>query len=178
MDKTNIKQRFHVVQLAMFNAEVLNLVQQEADANVDGVCRQIIDQSASINISAAPPSPSTVNQSLFFGVAYLALVWLSESLSDKEVKKVLSSDKMKGVWEASKSNGPRDLTDDMKKLKLVRNALSHGKVEIDDHFVFTFWDQNKWDEKEDKPTTLSMGSHDLGKICTKFYYAASEVIYP
>ena len=177
MYKIDIKQRFHVVQLAMFNADILDLVQQEADANIDGVCRQIIDQSASRNISAAPPSPSTVNQSLFFGVAYLTLVWLHESLSREQEKKALSSDKMKGVWKTSKANGPRDLTDDMKKLKLVRNALSHGNVETDDDFVFTFWDRNYREKKETKPTTLSMGSHDLGKICTQFYYAVSKVIY-
>ena len=177
MCKNDIKQRFHVVQLAMFNADILDLVQQEADANIDGVCRQIIDQSASRNISAAPPSPSTVNQSLFFGVAYLTLVWLHESLSPEAERKALSSDKMKGVWKTSKANGPRDLTDDMKKLKLVRNALSHGNVETDDDFVFTFWDRNYREKKETKPTTLSMGSHDLGKICTQFYYAVSKVIY-
>ena len=107
------------------------------------------------------------------------MLWLRESLSDKETKNALSSDKMKGVWKNSKSNGPRDLTEDVQKLRLVKNALSHGRVEIDYNSVFTFSDQNMKDEKEKKegPTTLSMGSHDLGKICTQFYYAASEVIY-
>lgn len=172
------KQRFHIVQLAMFNADVLASVQREAETNANGVCKTLIDQSGERNVAAAPPAPSTINQSLFFAMAYLSLVWLRESLSDEEVEAALASEKMTSVWSGVSLSGPRDLSLDTQKLRLIRNALSHGNVEIDRDFVFSFWDQNKRGRnKEGSATFLKMKSDSVGRLATQFYYAVSDVIY-
>lgn len=172
------RQRFHVVQLAMFNADVLARVQEEADKNAAGKCRQIIDQSARRNIAAAPPSPSTINQSLYFAMAYLSLVWLREKLSDDEVSQALASKKMVGVWDDVQVSGPRDCSSNGQKLRLVRNALSHSNVSIDDEFVFSFWDQKlRGKIKEPSATFLRMTHYNLGHISTQFYFAVSDVYY-
>jgi len=62
-------------------------------------------------------------------------------------------------------------------MRLVRDALSHAHVEIKAPFDFEFWDRNSRDPKEDVPTYLCIGSHDLGQLCQQFYLAASDVLY-
>ena len=174
---TDKRQRFHIVKLAMFNAEVLASVQQEAETNASGVCRKIIEHSATSNVHAASSAPNTINQSLFFGMAYLSLVWLWESLSEDERNKAIKSDRMNGVWDGVEARGPRNVELPWQKLRLIRNALSHGNVSIDDNFIFSFWDQNSRDKNETAATFLMMSSEHLGGLVNSFYYACSDVIY-
>lgn len=169
------KERFHIVRLAEFNAMVLTSVQNDADTNQSGACRQILVECARQNGHELDNIPDTKNQSLFFAMAYLSLVWLRASLEDDEVKRALSSPKMKGVWDCVKTGGPRDVSSEWQKLRLIRNALSHGKVSIDDEFVFCFWDQNIRCERS--ATFLKIVSYGLGNLSNKFYYAVSDVIY-
>ena len=169
------RQRFHVVQLALFNAQVLSGIQDGADQG-DLTLRSLLEQTAANNVTSKT-IPSTVNQSLFFGMAYLTLVWLKESLSKEENDQILASERMFGVWQNVRTKGPRDVSKDAQKMRLVRNALSHAHVEIKDPFDFEFWDINRRDPKEDVPTYLYIGSHDLGQLCQQFYLAASDVLY-
>jgi hypothetical protein len=90
------RQRFHVVQLALFNAEVLSGIQAGADQG-DLTLRSLLEQTAA-NTVTSKTIPRTVNQSLFFGMAYLTLVWLKESLSKEENVQILASERMFGVW--------------------------------------------------------------------------------
>jgi hypothetical protein len=168
----NKLQRFHVVQLAVFNAQVLSGIQDGADQG-DLTLRSLLEQTAANNVTSKT-IPSTVNQSLFFGMAYLTLVWLKESLSKEENDQILASERMFGVWQNVRTKGPRDVSEDAAKMRLIRNALSHANVEIKAPFDFEFCDKSS---REDVPTYLYIGSHDLGQLCQQFYLAASDVLY-
>jgi hypothetical protein len=172
------RQRFLVVQLAIFNADVLWQVQQTADATPHNGCRDIVNKAAERHIHSFPPAPDTVNQSLFFSMAYLALVWLRESLSRDQLEQTVQSEHVRDFFEAVTAQGPRILTETEQYLRLIRNALSHGNVETCDPFDFKFWDQTKHGRNaEAEPTFVTLSSAQLGKLTHRFYYAASEVLY-
>jgi hypothetical protein len=173
-----LKQRFHVVQLALFNANLLASIQEHAEASPQGELARLVDECAKQTISAFPPAPSTINQSLFFGMAYLTLVWLRDSMSQEDLEKSLASDRMTNVWKGATADGPRDVSDPAQKMRLIRNALSHAHVMVDEDFTFNFWDQNKRGRNpEVQPTHLRINSLDLGRILHQFYFAVSDVIY-
>ena len=172
------RQRFHVVQLSMFNADVLATVQRSSDDNTNGRITEILQNCAAQNVKNFASMPSTVNQSLFFGMAYLTLVWLRESLSIEEVNAALESKHMTGVWNNISGRGPRNINTSQQKMRLIRNALSHGNVSIDDNFMFEFWDQSmRGNNREENSTHIFISNHDLGKLTTSFYYAVSDVLY-
>jgi hypothetical protein len=179
---SDVKQRFHVVQLALFNAQVLSAVQHNAENEPQGTCAALIDQCARDTIAAFPPAPSTVNQSLFFGMAYLSIVWLSESLSKEQVAKASNVSALKDIFPKIKAKGPRELICNADYFGLIRNALSHGSVKINEGGCYVFWDQNKSKQKggiikEGEPTYLTMESSILGELTIKYYQAVSSFIY-
>lgn len=176
------KQRFHIVQLALFNAEVLSASQREADTNPHGACAKLIDQCARKTIASFPPAPCTINQSVFFGMAYLSIVWLSESLTLGQVKEASNAATIGEIFSNAKVSGPRKLNDGADFIRLIRNALSHGKVSVDDEFCFTFWDQDERKQKgggklENDPTSLLLESEVLGALINAYYEAVSTIIY-
>ena len=174
----DIKERFHVVQLALFNAQVLSINQRAAEANPNGTSARLIDQCAKETVAAFPPAPSTINQSLFFGMAYLSIVWLSESLTLEQIAKASGGESISAIFSQAKVTGPRKLDNGAAFVKLMRNALSHGKVAIDDEFCFTFWDQNEAQlkgggQKESDPTFLTLDSNVLAQLTMEYYNAVS-----
>lgn len=174
--KADTRQRFHVVQLALFNAQVLSSVQAGADKG-NNTLSELLKSNAATTI-ASDVLPSTINQSLFFGMAYLTFVWLKESLSQDEYENALASDRMSEVWQNARIKGPRDLSNDQQKMRLVRNALSHGNVSISGDFDFEFWDQNRRGKNPERdPTFLVITSQDLGNLCQQFYFATSDALY-
>jgi hypothetical protein len=179
---SDVKQRFHVVQLALFNAQVLSAVQHNAEIEPQGTCAALIDQCARDTIAAFPPAPSTVNQSLFFGMAYLSIVWLSESLSREQVAKASNDSALEDIFLKIEAKGPRKFICNADYLGLIRNALSHGSVEINKDDCYVFWDQNKSKQKggiikENEKTYLTMESSMLGELTMKYYQAVSSIIY-
>lgn len=173
MDK---KQKFHVVQLALFNANVLSEMQKAADRDENSEISKILNKCAKLTVAGIPPMPSTVNQSIYFGMAYMTLVWLRESLNNYEVESALSSKHMDGIWDNIKIEGERDVSKNYQKLRLIRNALSHGNVEIDDNFIFKFSDIDNY-KKEIDYTHIYMSNINLGELTLYFYYAVSDVLY-
>ncbi|MGB0902479.1 hypothetical protein [Halocynthiibacter sp.] len=175
----DLKQRFHVVQLAQFNAKVLEGLQRNAKNSPSGPFQVLIDLCASQTISAFPPAPSTLNQSVHFSMAYLTLVWLWESLTEDQVKAIVSNSRVSKLLSDFQLEGPRAPGTCEVKLKLMRNALSHGKVKINDGFVFEFWDQRVSGKTPEVDSThLLLKSEALGEFLTEFYFATSDIVYP
>ncbi len=134
-----VRECYHVARLALFNTRLLNSLEGSPDAEV----RQLIDSE--IESNGLRPPVSLLHQATFLSMAYICLVWLTEAMRKHLGQDNFDCDlegafRRRGVELPSRDRieGPRELRDWPAVLRLVRNALSHGNVEIaDGYFEFT-----------------------------------------
>jgi hypothetical protein len=179
LTQENARERYHVAKLALFNVRLLSTMQHSHSEEV----RRIIESE--IKRNGFGSSPSLNHQGTFISFAYICLVWLWESTKVAKLENELLEEFEKTVGcfdvslpSAEKICGPRPLKDWCAVLRLVRNALSHGKVEIKDgHFVFS--DQNVHGKnREDGPTSLALTWAELGGLSETCIHALTPVLWP
>ena len=118
-----------------------------------------------------------VNQATFVQIAYLSLVWLWESVKKDE-------DQQDAVLEdvgTRFNHGDVGWVGERKKdgigsvLRLVRNALAHGRVTLDGQ-SFVFEDQDKR-AREKAPTAATLSWEQVARLSEAVIFALSGVLY-
>lgn len=173
-----VRECYHVARLALFNTRLLNSLEGSPDAEV----RQLIDSE--IESNGLRPPVSLLHQATFLSMAYICLVWLTEAMRKHLGQDNFDCDlegafRRRGVELPSRDRieGPRELRDWPAVLRLVRNALSHGNVEIADGY-FEFTDQNKRRKRDEPvPTKLCLTWEELGKLSEVYIHAQSPVLW-
>ncbi|GAB3124306.1 hypothetical protein [Novispirillum itersonii] len=171
----DIRERYHVAKLTLFNVRLMSEMQRSDDPGVQKLI------SSEITKNKLSPPVSLLHQGSFVSVAYVCLVWLWESVKIENKEKEFL-DKIPENAEIlrlkipsnDKINGPRKVSDWKAVLRLVRNALSHGKVQIEDDF-FIFHDQDR-NRGEKLPTYIKLTWEELGKISEICIYSCKEMV--
>jgi len=180
-----VKNAFAEAKLSHFNIVLLSEIQKHRPDNAP--LEQLIDQMR--NRAQLSEIRSLVNQAHILGHAYMCLVWLREVVMASSGPKKGGSqhafvDKqvLPGVQRRfdfsgiKKLSGPRDLSDPGQMLILIRNGLSHARVEITET-TFVISDQNV-QRKETVPTSVELAWPTLGKLCDAFLFAVSDYLFP
>ena len=163
MRKSNsAKDRYHFAKLSLFNIRLMNELQ-----NYGSPVSDVIDRVAKQN--GMNEAPSLLHQGAFLQFAYTCLVWLWESAKmekfDKELIKIFPEVAERLHFELpseDKIKGERPIKNWEEVIRLVRNALGHGRVEVTET-EFVFSDQNKYG-KEKAPTTLKLSWEEVSKL--------------
>ena len=171
-----LKERYHYAKLALFNAKLLLSLDTTTDP---GVAKALNDCAKSIGFAERPP---LINQAVFLQMAYVCLVWLWESAKAKNVDEDLAHALFdsefpipaEDAWEGErhKNKGPDNAH--VETVRLIRNALSHGRVQVDDK-CFRFEDERK-DGKDKASLTVSWGY--LGQLCERVIHKLTPFAYP
>ena len=109
-------------------------------------------------------------------MSWVAFVWLRDGLSKAEINKLYR--KFEGRdFENCEVSGPRKVQTVKQYWRLMRNALSHGHVNVKEG-NFEFYDKDDKNDKEDRDTFLIMSWETLGRISNDIIVRAGEVLYP
>lgn len=173
------KEKFHVARLTRFNITLLNSLEIE---NIKEV-QQLI-KSEAMNNRLSEPVP-LLHQGTFLSLSYICLVWVWESVKKSNLKGRLLQEFERTVSRyplqfpaKQQVHGERNIYDWEGVLTLIRNALSHSRVEIDDEY-FVFSDQNKSGKnKEISETSLRLAWKDLGLLCECVILALGPLLDP
>ncbi|MBS3975578.1 MAG: hypothetical protein KGZ75_02430 [Syntrophomonadaceae bacterium] len=172
------RERYHIAKLSLFNVRLLAALQQDKGKEINA----LVTYEASAN--GFKVMPSLLHQGTFLQFAYVCLVWLWESAKLAGLEHELLEEFPKvteryGVKFPSPEQiqGNRNLYYWKDVLKLLRNALSHGKVDINED-VFLFFDQNTRSRTpEPERTTLSLSWEQLAKISESCIHALTPALY-
>ncbi len=174
------KERYHFAKLALFNIRLLNKFQQ---ANDEDPIKQVIISEAKANGMAEVPS--LLNQGTFLQFSYLCLVWLwetakDEGLEDKVIDnfKKISKEYNIPFPESSQIKGERKVEDWKSVIRLLSNAIGHGRIEVSDS-SFTFSDQNRHSKPpEAAPTDLTLNWEQLAVISETVIHSLTPILWP
>lgn len=162
---------FHFAKLALFNIRLLNDIEQ-ARCNTPVLEELVIKRSAMDHISLPV---SLLHQATFLQFAYICLVWLwgkskaGESIAPQVAKRF-------NFDEIEKVSGHRQLSLPKDYLRLIRNALSHANVKVEEsHFEFS--DINKR-RGETEFTIVRLGWEKVGCLSKAVLFAINDQIYP
>ena len=174
------KQRYHVAKLTLFNVRLLHAADLSDSKDVKRLISSLAEQNA-INTPV-----SLMHQGTFLSTAYVCIVWLWESIkSDTDIKENMLQ-QLPSVTDrigielpsCAKISGPRALDSWSAVLRLVRNSLSHSRVEIGDG-LFQLTDQNTHGRHaETVPTQLTLTWPELGALSEACIHALTPVLYP
>jgi len=178
-DSLNARQRYHIAKLALFNIRLLERFQEEGS----DVVRDIILEVAKKN--EMKETPSLLHQATFLQFSYICLVWLWESAKSAKLETALL-DEFPKVAERNalklpnrcQISGERKIEDWLDVIRLLRNALGHGRVKATDT-TFEFSDQNihgRCPEKE--ATTLTVSWEQLVQISEAVIHSLTPVLWP
>ena len=172
------KERYHIAKLALFNVRLMDALQKS------GVeVQKLIDIQAKQN--GMQETPNLLHQGTFLQFGYTCLVWLWESAKVEKIEDLL----LKRVPEVakrlelefpceSKIHGERNIEDWKAVIRLMRNALGHGRVEVTEE-SFVFSDQNKHGNNAEKaPTKLTLSWEDVGKLSEVVIHSMSPILWP
>lgn len=174
------RQRYHVAKLTLFNVRFLNEVNLSESKDIKSLIQSVADKNG------VSMPVSMLNQGTFLSVAYICIVWLWESVKSCDqarnsmLRNLPSVAKRYDVALPScdKIIGPRRLDDWNQLMRLVRNALSHSRVEIDGEY-FILSDQNEHgNNAELEPTQLKLTWAELGGLSEACIHALTPVLYP
>lgn len=174
------RDRYHFAKLALFNARLLGRFQSEEDGSV---VRSIIEEEARRN--GMEKTPSLLHQATFLQFSYLCLVWLWESAKSakletallKEFPIVAARQKIQ-LPDCNQIVGEREVKDWHAVIRLLRNALGHGRVKATDD-SFEFSDQNTYGKNPEKaPTTLTISWMQLAQISEAVIHSLTPVLWP
>lgn len=126
--------------------------------------------------------PSLLNQTIFLQFAYTTLVWLWESAKKYRIDDALltnfgefATQNSLTFPESGQFSGERKVREWKDVIRLLRNAISHGKVEMAEHsFKLEDFDQRK----ESAPTSITMSWEELGRISEGVIFAMTPLIWP
>ena len=103
-----------------------------------------------------------MHQGTFLGMAYISFVWLWEKIKNMDCKTEII-EKLESRFDFSKIKkecGPRNVQESYEKIRLIRNAISHGNVRVTEEH-FQFYDKSS---RENRETCLKMEWQDLGEL--------------
>lgn len=178
---TSAKERYHIAKLALFNIRLLHRIQISSNSEV----RVLVEGEASKNgFNASPP---LLHQATYLQFAYICLVWLLESAKQEGLENALLAELPNAIATLSQDvtlpspnrvQGCRVLSDWAAVLRLLRNALSHGRVEATEK-EFIFSDQNtRGQNAEPTPTFLTITWAELGVISEACIHALTPSLWP
>ena len=178
-DAQDVRDRYHFAKLALFNARLLGRFQEENS----GVIRSIIEEEAKRN--GMIETPSLLHQATFLQLSYLCLVWLWESAKSAQLEASLL-DEFPKVAERQKIQfpdncqivGEREVKDWHAVIRLLRNALGHGRVKAT-NASFEFSDQNTYGKNTEKAvTTLTVSWVQLAQISEAVIHSLTPALWP
>lgn len=166
----SFKSRYHIAKLALFQVHLLN----HFDQNQDRAVQDLINQCSELD--GFHSRPSLMNQAAFLQMAYVCFVWLWESAKqhgskDSLVEQLFSHDvplPTRSQWNGTRDLSPKEV------LRLIRNALSHGRVETTDT-DFIFEDQRP--DGTDR-SRLIVPWQFVGKLCERVIHTLTPIVYP
>lgn len=170
------RERYHVAKLALFNVRLLSALQQVNNTEIN----EFVTEVARTNkFGYVPP---LLHQGTFLQFAYVCLVWLWESAKQtglesellKEFPKTVERHGVEFLALTKQINGERKLSDWAEILRLLRNALSHGRVIVTER-EYIFSDYNK--NRECAPTSLCLSWEQLGIISEACIYSLTPVLW-
>jgi len=178
MSKSNsAKNRYHFAKLSLFNIRLMSELQ-----NCGSPISNVIDRVAKQN--GMNETPSLLHQGAFLQFAYTCLIWLWESAKrekfDEELMKIFPEVATRLKLNLSckdKIQGERPVNDWKAVVRLVRNALGHGRVEVTET-EFIFSDKNTFNNKEQAPTTLKLSWEEVGKLSETVIHSVSPILWP
>ncbi len=174
---TKLQEHYHFAKLALFQFRVLARLQAAIGSN-EALDNLIECEAHRNNMSERP---SLINQSSFLQFAYITLVWLWEAagtegqdglLEEFERIAIRKNLKLPGRGQV---HGDRQVGNWRAIIRLLRNAISHGKVVVSAS-LFRFEDINPGSEKS--PTSLELSWADLAQISETMLFAMTPVVYP
>ena len=170
------KERYHFAKLALFNVRLMNSLQKSG-----GAVSKIIAKESQKN--GMTEVPNLLHQGTFLQFSYTCLVWLWESakiegIEGELLKQLPVVTKNLNLQFPVKIDGEREVKDWKSIIRLVRNALGHGRVETTEtHFIFT--DQNTYGKnKEQNPTKLTLTWEDTAKLSEAIIHSLSPILWP
>ena len=171
-----MKDQFHFAKLSLFNMRLLSEM-QDAVGNCAELA-EVIEDCTKRN-GMTPPVP-LLHQAAFLGHAYICLVWLREVVmasSNEEFKKKyfdrISSSYDFDKW-IRKCEGPRKLVKARDYIRLVRNAISHGRVTVGDD-EFRLADKSNSEKSE---TVVTLTWEGLARLADASLFSVNERLYP
>jgi hypothetical protein len=176
METMTDKDAFHFAKLSLFNARLMSDLQELRNSgSAEGnVVERIIQERACHDHLRLDPEDSLVNQSIFLGMAYVTVVWLTERFDRNKIAHEIEK---RGGFKGLAAHGPRAPRGDLSSteyLRLIRNAISHGKVDATDtHFIFS--DRHP---KEDQPTCVRLTWEQLGRLTVDTLFSVNAMLYP
>ena len=178
-DAQDVRDRYHFAKLALFNARLLGRFQEENN----GVVRSILEEEAKRN--GMIEIPSLLHQTTFLQFSYLCLVWLWESAKIANLEKALLDEFPKvaerqnmQLPDSSQIDGEREVKNWHAVIRLLRNALSHGRVKATDS-SFEFSDQNTYEKNPEKEaTTLTVSWMQLAQISESVIHSLTPALWP
>ncbi len=171
-----IKDRYHFAKLALFNVRLMHSL-QEAGPPVSEIIAKESKRNGMVE------TPRLLHQGTFLQFSYTCLVWLWESAKIEKIEQGLLENlpdtaKRLDLQFPSSIVGERAVEDWKSVIRLVRNALGHGRVQTTDtHFIFS--DQNCYGKnKESKPTELSLTWEDTAKLSEATIHSLTPILWP
>jgi hypothetical protein len=170
------KERYHIAKLALFNVRLMDTLQNAGTPVAEIVAKESVENGMN-------EVPSLLHQGTFLQFSYTCLVWLWESAKIEGIECKLL-DQLPVVAERLNLQLPKDLegerrVQDWKSvIRLVRNALGHGRVEISDT-QFIFADQNTYGKnKEQNPTKLRLTWEEIAKLSEAIIHSLTPILWP
>jgi len=176
MSYESAKNRYHFAKLCLFNIRLLCRVQNSTSNEVKALVRV---QSEFDGFKEGPPQ--LLHQGAFLQFAYICMVWLWESAKTEKLDQrlldcfVREKHPKLELPNESRVSGERNLQDWKAVIRLLRNAISHGRVvATDDEFVFH--DQDK--RREKGPTELRLSWEEVALISESMIHSLTPVLWP
>ncbi len=165
------KDAFHFAKLALFNVRLLNDFEL-GRASVNDI-ESLIQRRCEHDNIATPIS--LMHQATFLQFSYICIVWLWEQSKAAEVENDIVSliEKKFNIKKLNKISGPRNLNNINQFLRLFRNAISHGRVNVcDSYFIF-----NDQSTNEDGATEVQVSWSNLVELSEAVLFSVNEKIY-
>lgn len=176
------KDYFHVAKLSLFNVRLLAEM-EAARAERAGQVSDLVERRIAEDGLRSPVS--LMHQSTFLAHAYIVLVWLREYVwkGFDEVTKTRMRESLvrrydwRGGLSERWARDPkhRDLTKPREILEVLRNAIAHARVDIDDG-AWRFSNDDPKDPQSDAYIVLTFDQ--LGAVCDAVFFSYNDILFP
>jgi hypothetical protein len=176
MSYESARDRYHFAKLCLFNIRLLNKVQNSSSDEVQALVR---DQARFDRFESGPPP--LLHQGTFLQFAYICMVWLWESAKREGLEEELLESFVREkppeleLPTESRVSGERKVRDWKAVIRMLRNAISHGRVVATDG-EFVFKDQDRWKEKD--VTELRLTWAEVALISESMIHSLTPVLWP
>jgi hypothetical protein len=168
-----LKEKFHFAKLSLFNMRLLNDFQNSENNEL----KTLIGNRAQQDNVQLPIN--LIHQSSFLSHTYINFVWLWETIKQEKIEEdVLGrinnrfnfSDNISIIYKGDE----RNLSECKDFLRLIRNAISHGNVDITDS-CFIFSDSNP--RSNEDYAKIEIKWSDLEILSDDILFSVSNYIY-